>query len=208
MKKVYTLDDLLEPDPIFTREDKPARLAVIGDPVAHSKSPQLHQPALDALSFNCTYVRIHLTVDECSQGLTRMKELGFIGCNITVPHKESALAWSKNPDSFAAQLGVANTILFETEQCYTTDPIGCESAVEEQLGVNFADSRILVIGAGGGAGSAVAQHITRSSYKELILHNRSEDKLSNTVHKIKDTGFWNSEKIHISSGSNFADSKS
>jgi len=203
MKEVYTLADLREPDSIFVRDSKPARLAVIGDPVVHSKSPQLHQPALDALGLNCTYVRIQLSADEFAEGVDLMKALGFIGCNVTVPHKERALAWATNPDSFAAQLGVANTILFQTEQCFTTDPVGCESAVAEQLDVNFADARILVIGAGGGAGSAVAQYIARNEYRELYLHNRSEANLASTVKKITDAGFWNAERMHLSSGSTF-----
>ncbi len=203
MKDVYTLSDLRQPHPIFLQEDKPARLAVIGDPVAHSKSPQLHQPALDALGLNCTYVRIHLTAEEFTEGVGLMQELGFIGCNCTVPHKERALEWAKKPDSFASQLGVANTILFPSNECYTTDPIGCQNAVKEELGRDFADSRILILGAAGGAGSAVAQYITRHDYRHLSLYNRTTSKLETLKSKISTAGYWNSDKISLCGAGTF-----
>ena len=74
MKEVYTLADLQRPDSIFLRVDKPARLAVIGDPVTHSKSPQLHQPALDSLGLNCTYIRVHLSAGEFEEGVSLMRD--------------------------------------------------------------------------------------------------------------------------------------
>lgn len=188
MKAFYTLDDLRNPsedaDNIFLRDEQPARLAVIGDPIAHSKSPQLHQPALDHLGINATYIRVHLTADEFDEGVSLMQELGFIGCNVTVPHKERALAWAETPDSFSSQVGVANTILFAVGTCYTTDPIGLESALVEDFDYRLQGASLMVLGAGGGAGSAVAQYMVSQDPFHLYLYNRSPERLDATSGKI------------------------
>ena len=188
MKDVYTIEDLREPekdaDNIFLREEKPARLAVIGDPIAHSKSPQLHQPALDALNLDCTYIRVNLSATDFNEGIDRMKALGFLGCNVTVPHKERALLWAENPDDFSAQVGVANTILFNEDKCYTTDPVGLESALKETLGYHLESGRIFITGAGGGAGSAVSQYFSQNAIGHLFLYNRTPENLDAVYEKI------------------------
>ncbi len=201
MKAVYTLQDLkhasTDPDNIFYREDKPARLAVLGDPIAHSKSPELHQPALDALALNCSYIRVHLTPEEFNEGVSLLQELGFIGCNCTVPHKERALAWTDQPSKFAQQLGVANTIHFADQTCYTTDPAGLESAVNEDLGLDFAGKNVLILGAGGGAGSAVAQHLLRKPLNHLFLYNRTPEKLDDLYQHIINLGDVDLTKLSL-----------
>jgi len=201
MKDVYTLADLRDakndPDDLFYREVKPARLAVLGDPVAHSKSPQLHQPALDALGINAQYIRVHLTAEEFNEGVNLMQALGFIGCNCTVPHKERALAWAKHPDRFAAQLGVANTLLFGEGRSYTTDPVGCESAVREELGLEFQGKNILILGAGGGAGSAVAQYLLRQPVNHVFLYNRTPEKLDDLYQKVINLGDVDLTKLSL-----------
>jgi len=192
MKDVYTLDDLrnakADPDNIFFREEKPARLAVIGDPIAHSKSPQLHQPALDALDLNCTYIRVYLAAEEFDEGVNLMKNLGFIGCNVTVPHKEKALEGTRYPDAFARSVGVANTLLFKDGSCYSTDPVGLESALEQIFHLDLQKTRVAVFGAGGGAGSAVSLHFSQLNVKTLMMCNRSEEKLTKAVFPILEAG--------------------
>lgn len=207
MKSVYTLEDLRNADSvsgeIFTREEKPARLAVIGDPIAHSKSPELHQPALDKLELNMTYIRVHLTAEEFDEGLGLLKNLGFIGCNVTVPHKERALAWVGSPSSFASQVGVANTILFEQNTCYSTDPIGLESALKEVFGFDVEGKSIFILGAGGGAGSAVAQYLISKPVGHLFLYNRTPEKLDAVYENIINLGDADLTKLSLYGGSDF-----
>lgn len=191
MKDVYTIEDLRNPGKALAALEKPARLAVIGDPVAHSKSPQLHQPALDTLyeqtgdpTYMCSYIRVHLSGEEFSEGVSLMQKLGFIGCNVTVPHKERALAWAENPDAFALQVGVANTLIFSEKACYTTDPVGLEKALEETLSYRYEGGRVFLTGAGGGAGSAVAQYMVTRGLDHAFLYNRTEEKLDEVYEKI------------------------
>src|SRR5262245_17141458 len=73
------------------RLSPPARLAVIGDPVAHSLSPEMHNPGLRARGIDAQYVRLHLRPDEFRAALPKLRSLRFIGCNCTIPHKFMAL---------------------------------------------------------------------------------------------------------------------
>ena len=92
MKSVYSLHDLATRATLDAGAGKPARLAVLGWPVAHSASPQMHQPALDAAGIDARYIRLEVEPGLIPEAFARMRELGFIGCNVTVPHKTDAMA--------------------------------------------------------------------------------------------------------------------
>src|SRR5256885_16817905 len=87
----YTLADL-ERWSEFTRDvDPPIRLAVFGDPVAHSLSPQMQNAALRACQINMQYARFHIRATELRRALRFLCELDFVGANLTVPHKIAGL---------------------------------------------------------------------------------------------------------------------
>ena len=205
MKDFYTIDDLRSASAgdIFHRDEKPARLAVIGDPIRHSKSPQLHQPALDALGINASYIRVQLTGKEFNEGVDLLQKLEFIGCNITLPHKERALHWANNPDVFAQQVGVANTIKFSDNSCYTTDPVGLERAVLEYFQYPLDKGRIFITGAGGGAGSATAQYVATKDISHMFLYNRTPEKLDDTYERIINACSVDLTKVSCFGGTNF-----
>ena len=97
MKQVYTLEDLASRELLDAGADKPARLAVIGWPVAHSASPRMHQPALDAAGIDARYIRLDIEPGQVGEAFARMRALGFIGCNVTVPHKLEAMEHCESP---------------------------------------------------------------------------------------------------------------
>lgn len=180
MKSVYTLSDLDKPEALNPSEEKPARLAVIGCPVTHSKSPQLHQPALDALDIDARYIRLELQPGELSAAFQKMRALGFIGTNVTVPHKFEALSCCSSLDPIAETLGAVNTVLFgEGDETlgFNTDGPGFVRAIREDFSVDVRDLKILILGAGGGAGQALATQCAREGCEQLILVNRSVDKI-------------------------------
>ena len=86
MPDVFTFDDLCSRERLDAGHATPARLAVIGQPVAHSASPRLHQPALDAAGIEARYIRVEVAPGRVAEAFSRMRALGFIGCNVTVPH--------------------------------------------------------------------------------------------------------------------------
>jgi shikimate dehydrogenase len=154
-------------------------LAVLGDPVGHSLSPQMHQPALDACGIPGRYIRLHVKPDEFPAALRAMQRRGMVGANCTIPHKFAALEAVDAVDPAARRLGAVNTIHFRrdgTTYGQNSDGPGFLRAVEESLGVPVRDLRVLLLGAGGGAGTAVAVQCAMADCAGLVLVNRTQAK--------------------------------
>lgn len=172
--KPYTLDTLAE----ASTGPKPARLAVIGQPVNHSLSPRMHQPALDEAGIAARYIALEVEPGQVGEAFGRMRELGFTGCNVTVPHKFEALETCDEIDDTARELGAVNTVRFDADATRgtNTDGYGFEHAVKETLDVDLPGLSVLIVGAGGGAGGAIAAHCARRGVSRLILVNRTVNK--------------------------------
>jgi shikimate dehydrogenase len=182
-KDVYRITDLDSRDQLDAGADKPAKLAVIGWPVAHSASPQMHQPALDALGIDARYIRLEVPEGRTAEAFDRMHELGFIGCNITVPHKFAAGAYCDEIGPCAKLLGSVNTIRFEDRGSvgFNTDGIGFVNSIEEEFGAKLPGLRVAIMGAAGGAGQALAAQCVDAGVERLVLVNRSQGKLAQLV---------------------------
>ncbi len=173
----FTLDQLTE---INSGHELPARFAVIGNPVAHSLSPQLHQPALDKLKQDCRYIRVEVPEGQVEEAFEKMYALGIRGINVTVPHKLEALEACQQVDPAAKSMGAVNTIVFDDEgkrTGFNTDGPGFVRAIREEFGVDLGDLRVIIIGAGGGAGRAIATQCALEGCPQLILANRTLEKL-------------------------------
>jgi shikimate dehydrogenase len=190
MKQVYTINDLTTRDVLDDGFGKPARLAVLGWPVAHSASPRMHQPALDALGIDARYIRLEVEPGGVPEAFARMRALGFIGCNVTVPHKFDALAACDEVHPGAQALGAVNTVRFDTDATrgFNTDGPGFARAIEEDFGVALAGLRVAIAGAGGGAGQAITSQCALSGVRGLVLVNRSLEKLGPLIAKLRDAG--------------------
>jgi shikimate dehydrogenase len=185
MKHVYTLEDLVSRERLDAGCAKPARLAVIGHPIAHSASPQMHQAALDAAGIEARYIRLDIQPGEVSETFSRLRALGFIGCNITVPHKLEAMTLCEvHPDAQA--LGAVNTLRFDPDATrgFNTDGPGFSRAIEDDFQIPFAKLSVAIVGAGGGAGQAISTQGCLSEIRKIVLINRSADKLSPLVARL------------------------
>ncbi len=91
------------------------RLAVLGQPIAHSLSPAMHTAAFRALGIDdeWSYEAIELAPAEFEGGVAELRERGYVGANVTVPHKEAALALADRPSPAARAIGAANTLSFD-----------------------------------------------------------------------------------------------
>lgn len=160
------------------RYTPPARLAVIGDPIGHSRSPQMHNPALQACGIDAQYIRVQVPVGSVAQAFRQFADCGFLGVNITIPHKFEALDAVDVLDPLARQLGAVNTLAIRDGKLhgYNSDGPGFLRSVKEALGADIQDLRVLIIGAGGGAGRAVAVQSALSGCRQLTLVNRSQAK--------------------------------
>lgn len=166
---------------------KPARLAVLGKPVSHSASPQLHQPALDALGISATYVRLEVEPGDLARAFEMMAELGFIGCNVTVPHKFEALESCSEVSDQARLLGAVNTVVFRDGASigYNTDGPGFREAIADTFGLDLGYTRTLILGAGGGAGQALATQCALAKPAELTLVNRDITKIEALANRLR-----------------------
>lgn len=190
MPDVYTLDDLTSRDLLDADGALPAKLAVIGYPVAHSASPRMQQPALDSINAGIRYVRIEVPPGRVAEAFDSMRALGFIGCNITVPHKFEALKACGDVHKEASSLGAVNTVRFDPEvtRGFNTDGPGFVRAIAEAYEVPLSTLKIAVLGAGGGAGQAIAAQCSLQGAERVVLVNRSIGKLAPLAYRLRALG--------------------
>jgi shikimate dehydrogenase len=121
------------------------------------------------------YARLHVTPDQLAEALQLLPEQGFLGVNCTIPHKATALPLLHHVSDHARRVGAVNTIAIEDGQLtgYNTDGPGLVRAVRAEFGVDLRDLRVLVLGAGGGAGRAVAMQCGIEGCERLVLVNRT-----------------------------------
>ena len=180
MNPFSTAADLVSREVLDAGQAKPARLAVLGHPVAHSASPRMHQPALDAHGIDARYIRLDVEPGNIREVFARMRDLGFIGCNVTVPHKLEALDACDEVDAEARELGAVNTVRFDADATrgWNTDGPGFAAAVEEEFGAALGGLRVAILGAGGGAGMAMATICALRGAPHIVLANRTVEKLA------------------------------
>jgi len=173
-----TFDELMNWDAVAGRFTPPARLAVIGDPVAHSRSPQMHNPALRARGIDAQYIRVQVPVGHVAEAFRQFAKCGFLGVNITIPHKFEALDAVDVLDPLAKKLGAVNTLVVRDGKLHghNSDGPGFLRSVKEAFGAEVKDLRVLILGAGGGAGRAVAVQSALEKCPKLVLANRTAGK--------------------------------
>ena len=176
MKDTYTFADLQVWETIA--EQPPLRLAVFGDPVAHSASPPMHNAALEKCGIDARYCRLHIRPEELGAALRLLPQRGFLGVNCTIPHKAAVLPLMNRVDDHARRIGVVNTVVVEGDQLigFNTDGPGLVRAVRSEFGVDLRDLRVMVLGAGGGAGRAIAMQCGIENCERLVLVNRTHEK--------------------------------
>lgn len=173
MRSVFDLRDLRQ----WTAES-PLQLAVLGDPVAHSASPPMHMAALRACGLGHTYGRLHIKPDELEEAMLLLAKNGFLGVNLTIPHKTAILPLLGHIDPHANIMGAVNTVVFQNGQTsgFNTDGRGLVRAIAEDFGVQLGTLRVMILGAGGGAGRAVALQCAIEGCPQIALVNRTREK--------------------------------
>src|SRR3954464_5735708 len=157
----------------MTQGAKPPAACLIGWPAAHSRSPIIHRYWLRTLGIEGGYVIEAVPPDEFKDFVLRLSLRGFVGANVTIPHKEQALALSK-PDARARAVGAANTLWFKDgELCSTnTDVEGFINNLDASAPGWDQASDALVLGAGGSS-RAVLFGLIERGIKRVHLVNRT-----------------------------------
>jgi shikimate dehydrogenase len=151
------------------------RAFIIGWPVAHSRSPLIHHYWLDALHLNGTYERVALPPDELASFLSTFGERGFVGGNVTLPHKERAFAACASTTPVAARLEAVNTLWMEAGKLHgdNTDVMGFLTALDEDVpGWEKVLDKVVVFGAGGAARGIIDALLSRHA-RQIVLVNRT-----------------------------------
>lgn len=177
-KEVFDFNDLQHWSTASAEADPPLRLAVFGDPVVHSASPPMHNAALEHCGIAARYTRLHIRPEELHDALRLLAPQNFIGVNLTIPHKAAALAMMDEVDDHARRIGVVNTVVVEDGKLigFNTDGPGLVRALRAEFSVDLRDLRVLVLGAGGGAGRAIAMQCGMERCERLVLVNRTMEK--------------------------------
>lgn len=148
-------------------------LGIIGDPVAHSLSPKLHNFLLRRAGLNYCYLAFRVRRERLKGALEGMRALEVRGLNVTAPYKEQVVPYLDGLAAEAQALGAVNTILNARGRLigYNTDPSGFGESLKAQ-GLNPAGWNVVILGAGGGA-AAVAYALIESKVARIILYNRT-----------------------------------
>ena len=183
----YTLGDLEKWSEIARDIDPPIRLGVFGDPVAHSLSPEMQNAALRGGEINAQYARFHIRSNELRSALRFLRNLDLVGVNLTVPHKIAGFGQIDEADESASRVGAVNTICVVDKRLVgsNTDGEGFLRAVRSEFSVDLRDLRVLIIGAGGGTGRAIAWQCALENCERLVLVNRTLEKANALAERLR-----------------------
>lgn len=149
---------------------------VIGSPVAHSRSPALHRHWLESLGLRGHYIPMDVSHENLEEVLKVLPRMGFVGCNITIPHKVSALALAGTVSDRAALIGSANTLIFRDDgSIYADNTDGYGFIANLRAGApdwGPKDGPVAIFGAGG-ASRAVLASLIEAGCTDIRLANRS-----------------------------------
>jgi shikimate dehydrogenase len=189
-KDVYTLADLQT----WLDLNPPVRLGVFGDPVAHSLSPQMQNAALKHFNIKMQYVRFRVSPGELREALTRVRDLQFVGLNLTLPLKVAVPELVNWMDNDAKQIGAVNVVKIENGKLlgFNTDGRGFARAVREEFSVDLRDLRVMVLGAGGAA-RAIALECAKARCERLVIANGTFEKGERLAEKLRD--FFEGPKV-------------
>lgn len=155
--------------------EKPARYAVMGNPVAHSKSPEIHQSFARQFGHRIEYLAIQVDPGGFPQAVEQFRAAGGSGLNVTVPFKLEAFRLADHVSDRAAVAGAVNTLKFEPDGRIfgdNTDGIGLVHDIELNLGVALKDKQVLILGAGG-AVRGVLGPVLKHHPAKVVIANRT-----------------------------------
>jgi shikimate dehydrogenase len=151
------------------------RYAVIGNPVAHSRSPWIHAEFARATGQDIDYGRIEAPLDAFAQAVERFRAAGGKGLNVTLPFKQEAWHLCARLSDRARLAQAVNTMRFDDSFGDNTDGVGLTRDISGNLGVALTGKKILLLGAGGAA-QGVAGALLEAGVARLVIANRTVSK--------------------------------
>ena len=161
--------------------------AVIGDPIDHSLSPNIHNAAFRHLKLDHSYIAYKISAGELAAGIDSLKKIRIAGFNVTIPHKIEIMKFLDDMDTTSKVIGAVNTVSNENGKLkgYNTDMIGFLDPIKKK-NLAIKDSQVLLLGAGGAARAIVTAMIKEKANKITIVNRTQENanKLADFAKKI------------------------
>lgn len=152
----------------------PVRAFVCGHPIAHSRSPKIHNHWLKQYGIAGSYVPLDVLPDDAATFFSTLRNQGWAGGNVTIPHKEAAFAAVERRDEAADLIGAVNTLWFKDDLLVggNTDALGFAANLDEYAPGWTQSGPALVLGAGGAA-RAVVHALKERGFRDIRIVNRT-----------------------------------
>jgi len=154
-------------------------IGVIGNPIEHSISPQLHNTINNYLGVDLVYLPFKVEKSDLESAVKGLKALNFLGFNVTIPFKKDVMKYIDENSKEALLMGAVNTVKNIDGRLYgyNTDAEGFSRSFKEEMGTGFKDKKVVMIGAGGAA-RAIAVKIALEGAQKLYIVNRTLENAS------------------------------
>ncbi len=166
------------------------RYSVVGHPIGHSKSPQIHRLFAQAVGHTIDYTAIQSPLDGFARTVLAFRDAGGLGMNVTVPFKLEAFALATVRTPRAVRAGAANVLKFEANGDIVGenfDGLGLVRDIQNNLATSIKGTRVLLLGAGGAA-RGVLSPLLEAQPSEVMIVNRSSDKAVALAAEFRDEG--------------------
>jgi len=164
------------------------RYAVMGNPIAHSKSPQIHQQFAEQSGEQLSYEKVKVETENFADAIADFYRNNGKGLNITVPLKEEAFRLATRLTERAQRAGAVNTLILHAENNYTgdnTDGVGMVNDLTDNHNIELRDKDILILGAGG-AVRGVLEPVIKQQPARLVIANRTKERAENLASDFSD----------------------
>lgn len=153
-------------------------VGVIGDPVEHSRSPQMHNAAFAEAGLDYVYVPFHVRPNDLGAAIAGFKAINVVGINVTLPHKQTVIPYLTSVSREAELIGAVNTLTFVGDEIHgdNTDAPGVLRALEENRDMSVPVGEAVVVLGAGGAARAVVVALALAGVASITIANRTVEK--------------------------------
>ena len=153
-------------------------VGVIGDPVEHSRSPQMHNAAFAKAGLDYVYVPFHVRPNDLTDAIAGFKAINVVGINVTLPHKQAVISHLTSISREAELIGAVNTLTFTDEGIHgdNTDAPGVLRALEEKGNMSVPVGENVVVLGAGGAARAVVVALALAGVASITIANRTVER--------------------------------
>ena len=153
-------------------------VGVIGDPIEHSRSPQMHNAAIAEAGLDYVYVPFHVRSDDLADAIAGFKAVNVVGINVTLPHKQAVIPYLTSISREAELIGAVNTLTFNDDEIHgdNTDAPGVLRALEETGDMSVPVGEDVVVLGAGGAARAVVVALALAGVASITVANRTVER--------------------------------